>query len=191
MRPVIVILLALLAGLAGPWAAAQERDDTDPYWRFRESNEYDESLRTPWQEQATDVPGLPADDDLSRVRLDGLPPGMTAYLHVPTLSVGDDHVLRYWLVIKGDGGGYNATFEGTRCAGKEYRVYAYGYPRRDPPVVKTGDAPWRSTEQPAYRRELTTDVFCLGTTPRTPRQVEILLRRGEQGGHGLEQHFQF
>jgi hypothetical protein len=190
MSPATKLLLLALLGSAS-LAAAQERDDTDPYWRFRDSIDFDESLVKKWQEQAAEIPPLPDDDSLSPMPVDQLPPGMRAYIHLPSLVVGDDLVVRYWLVIKGDGGGYNATFEGTRCASGEYKVYAYGYPRRDPPIVGAGDAPWQDTGFPNYRAEITEDFLCTGTTPKSPRQVANVLRHGTEQNHSFDGHIQF
>jgi hypothetical protein len=190
MSPATTLLLLALLGSAS-LAGAQERDDTDPYWRFRDSIDYDERLAEKWQEQTTEVPPLPDDDGLSPMQVDRLPPGMRAYIDLPTLAVGEDLVVRYWLVIKGDGGGYNATFEGTRCASGEYRVYAYGYPRRDPPIVDAGGSPWQDTGFPAYRAEITRDFLCTGTTPKSPRQIANVLRHGTGPNQSFEGHIQF
>ncbi|MEJ2576089.1 MAG: CNP1-like family protein, partial [Gammaproteobacteria bacterium] len=134
---------------------------------------------------------LPADDTFSAVPLDRLPGGMRAYLHLPSVTVGEDEVVRYWLVIKGDGGGYNASFEGTRCSAQEYKVYAYGFPGRQEPVMPADDPGWRSTDAPGYRQELTADVLCTGPNPNTARQIDSVLRHGPRQGHAFDGFFRF
>ena len=88
---------------------------------------------------------MPADDSLVEVPLKGLPENLTAYTALGSIELGErDNVTRYWLVIKGKSGGYNASYEGMRCTTAEYKVYAYGNPQSRQAVKPMPNAAWRS-----------------------------------------------
>lgn len=170
---VLGLLLALPA-----WAY----DPTDPYSKHRtDDNQFDESLVKPWVESEVELPPLPPDDELVAMQLDTLQRGMRAYSHPATISLdGEDRVLRFWLVLKSDEGGYNATYEGLRCSTGEYKIYAYGHPHRAVPVKPAPEPTWRDLgEGPiAYRREVASSYFCSGISPKTLHQIVTGLRSG-------------
>jgi hypothetical protein len=172
-----VSLLCLLLVLPA-WAY----DPTDPYSKYRnEENEFDETLIAPWVESEAEVPPLPPDDELVALQLDQLQPGLRAYTHPATISLDrGDRVLRFWLVLKGKGGGYNATYEGLRCNTGEYKIYAYGSPHRAVQVKPVPDPKWRSLGegQIPYRLEAARSYFCSGISPKTVHQIVTGLRGG-------------
>lgn len=97
-----------------------------------------------------------------------------------TLTVGDDTVVRYVLVIKTAGGAENVTFEGLRCQTGQRRIYAFG--RRDQTWSPSKASDWRSIEDTRTNRhhfEFWRDVFCEGraTEPR-----DVILRNVVRGG---------
>jgi hypothetical protein len=53
--------------------------------------------------------------------------GFRYYVDWASVSAGEDRIVRYVLVARGDGGTQNVSYEGIRCPG-EYRVYAVGRP---------------------------------------------------------------
>ena len=173
-------LLVLCGGFSDLVAA---RDPNDPYWEYRDpvdrgEFDYDDSGDVPWQEAGTKLPPLPHDAKLHELPLDEIPAQLVAYTELDSVVVGKkDAVTRYWLVIKGSGGGYNATFEGLRCNTGEYKIYAYGNPGRDPQVKAAKDPQWRPLQtDTGYRRELAKDIFCAGITPKTTRQIRASVR---------------
>ena len=180
--PLLLLLALVLAG------TAVARDDTDPYWKYRSDQDrgelpFDESLVKPWVEAGVEVPPLPQDENLMPMRLDDLQDGMQAYLDADSVSVGDtDRVVRYWLVLKGEGGGYNATYEGMRCNTGEYKIYAYGNPNRPVPVKPAPDPKWRPVTEGLvpYRREMAESFLCNGISPKTVQQVRDGLRAGRE-----------
>lgn len=188
---------SLALGLAiqlAPWAVA--RDTSDPYWEHRQGADrgefdYDDSGDVPWREFGTDVPPLPDAGEFLPLNLDSLPIGMAAHLHVQTLSVGErDAVVRYWLLVTGQGGGFNATFEGVRCNTGEYKTYAYGHPERKQRVKIVPKPRWQTikTSRYAYRGELARDYLCAGITPRTLAQIELELRDTSRYEDPLKQY---
>jgi hypothetical protein len=124
-----------------------------------------------------ELKSLPADEDLVLLRVDNLPAGLQAHLAASSLSFNPkDRVLRYWLVITSPAGAYNATFEGMRCDTAEYKVYAYGNPRRTPPVQPAPKAAWKAMDanwRSDYRAELMRTLLC--NESGRPRQVSEIL----------------
>ena len=158
------------------------RDPTDPFHDWKGENEtgdfsYDDSHDKPWQEDVTKLPPLPDDADLLAARVDTLPAPLQAYIGASSLSADPkDRVLRYWLVIKSPQGAYNATFEGLRCESGEYKVYAYGNPRRKPPVQAAPQPAWKPVgiRQPGnYRPEMMLTLLC--NESKRPRLVSEIL----------------
>jgi len=176
-----LILLLILGALTNQVAA---RDPTDPYSDYRHDDEkgehdYDDSGDVPWQEMGTELQALPPDPELSELPLEDLQAQLVAYTHLKSVVIGKkDAVTRYWLVIKGQGGGYNATYEGLRCNTHEYKIYAYGNPAREPQVKAAKDPQWRGlgADVAGYRRELAKDIFCAGVVPKTKRQIRASAR---------------
>lgn len=177
MRTLVAILLATAFTFL---SVASAQDEADPYERFRSDSDradlpFNDSHIKRFEDGAVAVPPLPTDEELVEVPLDTLPAGMRAYLHLPSVTV-EQLVTRYWLVVKGDGGGYNATYEGTRCNTHEYRVYAYGFPNRNDPVKLAPDTSWLSAARPEYRDEFASDILCAGITPKTLAQIRASIR---------------
>lgn len=178
-RTFIVSLLGLLL-LAG--AANAARDPTDPFHDWKSENElgefsYDDSQDKAWQENAVELRKLPADDDLLAVQVDSLPDSLQVHLAASSLTYTPaDRVLRYWVVITSPAGAYNASFEGMRCDVGEYRIYAYGNPRRTPQVQPAAKAKWQPVGEirsGSYRPEMMRTLLC--NESRRPRQVAEIL----------------
>lgn len=92
-----------------------------------------------------------------------------------SLSVGDDGVIRYTLVVRTPGGAENITFEGLRCATGERRIYASG--RKEGEWVPMKNSAWQPISDNAYNRPraaLAFEHFCDG--PAAPRDREHALR---------------
>lgn len=145
------------------------RNNTEPEFRF------DESLVEPWRESDTKWPALPGDDELVKLAVDEAPPGLDVYVAPDTVSLDQgDRVTRYWLVLKSDGGGYNAIYQGLHCGASEYKNYAFGHPSRKPPVREFKAAQWRpvsSSGNDRYVSELARDYFCYDRGARKPDEV--------------------
>ena len=179
MATSVRLFLCLLPGLlAAPVAATDDpfehiRKNTEPELRF------DESLVEPWREAESKRPPLPADGDLVRLAVDSAPPGLDVYVDPASVSVDErDRVSRYWLVLKSDQGGYNAIYQGLRCGALEYKNYAFGNPRREPPVREHGNAEWKQVSAAGsdrYMVELARDFFCYEFSPRRPDRVRDAL----------------
>ena len=161
--------------------------DIDPYSEYRDEVtkgefSYDDSQDIPWIENETEILAVPQEDDLARINLGDLPPGMTLLVDTRRISVNpDDKVVRLWIVLRSDAGVDNATYEGYRCVLNEYKVYAYATPRRTPPVTKANRPVWRevpSSRNNKLRRELLTDYFCTIRGVRAAEEIRVALTRG-------------
>jgi hypothetical protein len=157
--------LGILLIIAGPLCA----DDTgvDPLYRGeveRGGFEYDDSGDIPWIENETKVLAMPQADDLRTVQIDALPGNLELLIDETRITVDPkDRVVRVWLWVRSDSGAESGTFEGFRCSTREYKVYAYANPRRDPPVRKATRANWLSAKKSRtanYRAELLNHYFC-------------------------------
>ena len=101
-----------------------------------------------------------------------------------TLTVGDDGIVRYVLVVRSSGGAENVSFEGIRCATGERRIYALG--RTGGQWSPARQSEWTPIVDNAYNRPraaLAFDYFCDGPAP--PRSREAALRLLRQHRHGV------
>ena len=85
------------------------------------------------------------------------------YLDKTSISVGADEVVRYTLIVLGDGGARSVSYEGIRCETREFRVYGYGRPDRawSTPL----ESEWRRISYQYtnnYRAVLVVEYFCKG-----------------------------
>lgn len=179
LLPIIAVVVIVLSQ---PLFAADVI--VDPIHEYRDEVgrgefQYDDSQDIPWIENETKVLGLPEQDNLLKVDLDQLPPGMKLMVDKSRISVNpDDQVVRVWLWIRSKSGADNASFEGFRCDTREYKVYAYGNPRRKPSVSKAKKPVWREAKKQVsgnYRRELMDFYFCGFNKLRNERDIAAYL----------------
>lgn len=78
-----------------------------------------------WQEAAVVLPAPPAEASLLPFYVSAASENRF-FVDVSTLTVGDDGVVRYTLVVVSPAGGRNVSFEGMRCETRERRIYASG-----------------------------------------------------------------
>lgn len=129
--------IALAFWLVPLVAAAQSRDFEADF----------DDERKPWKEIEAQLPPYPRDENL--IRFD---PGEAAshryYVDEKSLTIGEDGVVRYTLVMKTAGGAVNVSFEGIRCETREQKYYATG--RAGGTWSRARNPQWRRIE----RREL-------------------------------------
>ena len=164
--------LAVLLALARP-APAQ--------WRLFESD-FDEEKK-PWVEIEAQLPSYPKQENL--IGFDaGAATQHRFYIDAPSLSVGEDGVVRYTVVVKSGGGATNVSFEGMRCATQEQKLYAVG--RRDGGWVRARDPRWRRIEYRELNRHhavLYSEFLCPERHVRmmTAKQMLEALKRASAG----------
>lgn len=126
------VVLACLLTVAWP-AVAQWKD-----WDYDLDQE-----KKPWQELQIKIPAYPKPENLLKFDA-GANTANTFFVDAASVSVGDDGVVRYTLMVKGGGGATNVSFEGIRCDTRELRVYAFGRP--DSEWSRARDSAWRRIE---------------------------------------------
>lgn len=117
----------------------------------------------PLEENNVKLPALPRPENLIRFDMGPAHRGFEYFVDGATLSIGEDRIIRYTLVVKSDMGASNVTYQGIRCVTRERKDFAYG--RRDGSWVQARNPEWRkigtaSVEGPVY--VLYNDFFCPG-----------------------------
>lgn len=149
----------------------------EPQWR--PENTDSDAGRKAWNEIEARIPPYPRNENLVPFEAGGASLHRF-YIDAPSLSIGEDGVVRYTLVVKTAGGATNVSFEGLRCDGRRQKVYAVGEangrwtPARNPQ--------WRRIEYDDVNRHhlvLHDDFFCWGRNPRkSEKEVLQLLKYG-------------
>lgn len=83
------------------------------------------------------------------------------FIDPKSVSVGEDEVVRYTLMIKSEAGVLNVSFEGIRCNTREKKLYAFG--RKDGTWSRNKYAKWDAIKYKDVNRQhhmLFDDFFC-------------------------------
>lgn len=173
MRSLAYVLLAVAAVLLPSGAFAQRPTYTPQPAPTREVSPGE------WIDIDVDPPDYPVPANLIEFNT-SVGQRNHAYVDTATLSVGDDGVVRYSMVIRVPGGVDNTTFEGIRCATREYKIYAVG--DRDSRWAKTPGTRWRPIEYKEInnqRQFLYREIFCPAGNPVSNREEALrALKRG-------------
>ena len=120
-------------------AAAQWKD-----WDYELDQE-----KKPWEELQAQLPPYPKAENLLK-----FDPGANSsnnyFVDAASLSVGEDKVVRYTLVVKTGGGATNVSFEGIHCEKGQLRVYAFGRPI-SPNSPNGPNSPWSRARDSSWR----------------------------------------
>ena len=140
----------------------------------------DDETEAPWAEAETQLPTFPVAENLIPFSV-GANSQTTYAIDRKSLSLGEDGVLRFTLVIKTSSGAENVSYDGLRCATSERRSYAFGRP--DGTWSPARSKQWvkvRGTSNNHFV-ELYSSYFCSAGTS-TIRSAEDAVRILEQGG---------
>ena len=162
-----VLLSFLLACLAGQAAGSGEDESGWVPQPFQAPE--------PWRELDSELPAYPQDKNLLETGDGTSRRPFRFYLDVPSVSVTDDQVVRYTVVIISDDGIRNVTHEGLRCGEKAYRRYAYGI---NGEWHKLSDSPWLPLSgdgMNAYRSFYYENYMCDPASPYL--QPEQIIRK--------------
>ena len=157
------VLAALALGCIAQPAAAQRKAL------------FEEAAPVEWKEAELRLPAYPSSADLIPVDVRS-PTSTRFFIDARSLSLAEDGVIRYTLVVRGAGGAENVSFEGIRCATAERRLYALG--RAGEWVPARSDA-WRLIEDNAFNRQhavLAKEYFCPpgAARPSLPEILDLL-----------------
>lgn len=134
-----------------------------------------------WTEIAVNLPPSPRQQDLVRFYVSAATDNLF-FVDSASVSVGEDGVVRYALVIEAAGGARSVSYEGIRCQTREHRIYASG--RRDGSWSKSRNNEWARIQEVyanRYSAALFLDYFCpLGTIVKNANEARQALR---SGGH--------
>jgi hypothetical protein len=134
--------------LSAAAALAQPRSDWETEYEKRN-----------WREAEVVLPAPPKREDLIEFSVSASS-DFRFYIDRASLSVGKDGVVRYTLLARSPAGVENVSYEGIRCVGGEFRIYAYGNPDRSWRAVSQ---PWRQIAINAMQRwhqVLRREYFC-------------------------------
>ncbi len=161
----IVAMLAALPG-AAQWKA----------WDYELDQE-----KKPWTELQTRLPPHPKPDNLLPFDL-GSNTANRYFVDAASVSVGEDDVVRYTLVVKSGGGATNVSFEGIRCKTREYRIYAFGH--ADGQWSRARNPGWREIrgrEINGYHFALRHDYFCWTSSRTSTLPLKVILNNLKYG----------
>ncbi len=121
---------------------------------------FEDAGKPEWKEAELKLPPLPSEPDLIPLYVS---PSATArfFIDAKSLSLADDGVVRYTLVVRGSGGAENISYEGIRCETAERRLYALGRPGGE--WVRSRNDAWLRIEENAFNRQhavLAKEYFC-------------------------------
>jgi hypothetical protein len=142
--------------------------------------DFDQEKRS-WNEIQTQIPAYPKQSSLVEFEAGAASPHHF-FIDADSISVGNDGVVRYTLLIRTSGGATNVTFEGIRCASREHKYYAIG--RSDGSWSRARDPQWRRIEYKEINRQhgvLASDFFCHGKfTVKNAKEALDLLKQGRR-----------
>jgi len=118
-----------------------------------------------WKEGSSSLPAYPQDSDLLEV---AGPPTHRNYQYLidgKTLSVGEDDVVRYSIVIRSPNGADNVMFDGIHCTNRQIKNYAYGSTDMDgnKKFIERQSASWKlspTSGVTGYAPILMSNYFC-------------------------------
>ncbi|SEL10443.1 CNP1-like family protein [Nitrosovibrio tenuis] len=145
----LLLLLCSVPAIASPTAYAQ-KDVAD----------YEFENEKPWIEIQAQLPPYPQTENL--LQFDAGPASANShYVDAPSISLGEDNVVRFSLVTKSPSGAMNVSYEGIRCQTAEKRTYAYG--RNNNTWIQARMSKWVNLENIAQnypQRALYRYFFC-------------------------------
>lgn len=140
--------------------------------------DFDEGKK-PWKEIEAKIPAYPKPENLIPFEASRASPHRY-FVDAQSLSLGEDGVVRYVLVVRTAGGATNVTFEGIRCDMRQQKYYAVG--QANGGWTRARDAQWRRIggQEQGQHGTLYDEYFCANPhRPATPRQaVEMLKHSG-------------
>jgi hypothetical protein len=166
MRRVISLLLFAALWPIASWAGWGDFD-------FEFDNE------KPWVELQSQLPPYPKVDEALPFFVSSATDNQF-FVDPNSISVGEDEVVRYTLIVKSAEGALNISFEGIRCRTREVKLYAFGKP--DGSWSRNRYAKWSRIVYKDRNRQhnmLYDDFFCPGEIiVKDQKEALFALKRG-------------
>ncbi|WP_248281088.1 CNP1-like family protein [Azoarcus sp. TTM-91] len=131
-----------------------------------------------WKEQGYEMPGAPDPASYVGFFVNATSTG-EFFIDRSHLSIGEDGIVRYVLIVRSPSGAESATFEGIRCDTRERRLYASWHAKGGWAPLKNSN--WQRMGQSAYNRPravLAEDYFCDGNAPPRDRKAALIRLEG-------------
>ncbi|MCF8149419.1 MAG: CNP1-like family protein [Burkholderiaceae bacterium] len=171
----LVLLLALAANAGAETGAAIGGPGA------RALSEAEEESKV-FREEASELPAYPRPENLREFYVSAVASNKF-YVDASTLSVGNDGVVRYVLVVKTSGGATNVTFEGIHCDQHTWKIYATGHSDGTWKRSRALRNDWRPIENKPVNRHhsvLRHELFCpMGIPIKNPDEGRNALRLGK------------
>lgn len=167
---------ALRLGFFAAAVFAAVHADAAPTVLSEDGGEEDPFYKAPWKETVVSMPAYPKDENLIPFYVAAVATNRF-YIDGSTLSLDEDGVVRYVMVVRTSGGATNVTYEGLRCETSEYKVYGLG--RSDGTWARSRSNDWKPVKNELvnrYRAELTMNYLCVVNAPRTAKEAVRVLK---------------
>lgn len=176
MQFVLVSLVAVFFALSSASAVGRVKNEAIG---AEKEVEYVEEQKTEWVELEVTLPPAPVAAQLQSIYVSAV--ATHQYLiDGSSLSVGNDGVVRYVLVVRTEGGAENVSYEGIRCEEGTWKLYATG--AADGQWKKARISEWRPIENKSvnrYHMVLSRELFCPNGMPiATAEEGRRALRLG-------------
>jgi hypothetical protein len=161
-----VLLIFLLVFMTGQAAGFEDGESGWEPRRFQQPES--------WRELGSALPAYPQEKNLLDTGVSTAGRPYRIFLDEPALSVTDDRIVRYTVVIISDDGIWNVTHEGLHCGEQAYRRYAYGV---NGEWQELGDSPWLPLDDSginAYRRKFYLNYMCDPASPYLQQPEQII-----------------
>ncbi|MDH5190936.1 MAG: CNP1-like family protein [Gammaproteobacteria bacterium] len=176
-KPASIFLLTIIFLLSFVTSVDARDSNSDPLGSEPGlfENEYVPQPEDIWKEDKhIPMPDFPDDENLLQVNIDAVKAPYKYYIDEKSLSIGEDDVVRYIIILESRTGVRNTFYEGIHCAVNEYKVYAVASGDKLKPVRKSE---WRSIRMSHfYRLDLRRNFLC-NKTGMYPNQVDEIIQR--------------
>jgi len=162
-----VVLLSIISSLLGACSGTIPPPAPEP-----------PDAQQAWKEDPLRLPAFPQNADLLPMAVSRAVPEKIL-IDSKSISVGNDEVVRYTVVVESSSGVRNVFYEGIRCDTREYKRYAYGTTEKT--FAPMANSSWQKiyvSGLSAFRYEAYNRYFCyiVGRTAGNPipKPAEII-----------------
>lgn len=138
---------------------------------------------TPWEEIAVQLPSYPSDRNLAPFEVSSATSNKFM-IDTASISVGQDKVVRYTIVIESPRGARTVNYEGLRCDTMERKLYAFG--QSDGKWSENKRAAWESIKVRSllsYHKALFEDILCDVGIPVRDAEEAVRKLKQSAGSH--------